>query len=188
MAESIGTVSKMTGVAYARAENGTLRDLRLGDDVYEGEVLVTAGGSVVEVSVPDAPAIVLPGDRELLLSNEVILAGNTAEESMIEEDSLSALIAALESGENDILAKLEATAAGIGAGGGSFIRLGRIGFGLQELQGVNELGGEANNATVLGGEANATVLGVKPMRQKRLLKACLILTCYWLWKLQQALR
>ena len=84
--------------------------------------------------MPDAPAIVLPGDRELLLSNEVILAGNTAEESMIEEDSLSALIAALESGENDILAKLEATAAGIGAGGGSFIRLGRIGFGLPELK------------------------------------------------------
>ena len=28
---------------------------------------------------------------------------------------------------------------------------------------MNELGGEANNATVLGGEANATVLGVKPM-------------------------
>ena len=144
MAESIGTVSKIIGVAYARAENGTLRELRLGDDVYEGEVLVTAGGSVVEVTVPDAPAIVLPGDRELLLSNEVILGGNTAEESMIEEDSLTALIAALESGENDILARLEATAAGIGTGGGSFIRLGRIGFGLPELQDVNNAATEAN--------------------------------------------
>ena len=74
MAQFIGTISKITGTVIARAPDGAIRELQLGDDVYQGEVLITAQGAIVEVTVPDAPAIVLPGGRELLLNGEVTVA------------------------------------------------------------------------------------------------------------------
>ena len=74
MAQFIGTISKITGTVIARAPDGAIRELQLGDDVYQGEVLITAQGAIVEVTVPDAPAIVLPGGRELLLNGEVSVA------------------------------------------------------------------------------------------------------------------
>ena len=142
MAQFVGTVSKLTGVAHARAEDGTMRELRLGDDVYQGEVLVTARGTVVQVSVPDAPSIVLPGERELLLNGEVTVANSdSADESVLDEETLDSLVAALESGEGDLLDGLEATAAGAGNEGSSFVRLGRIGYGLSELTELNDPNG-----------------------------------------------
>ncbi|MEY2909651.1 MAG: hypothetical protein RLZZ602_2174, partial [Pseudomonadota bacterium] len=141
MAQLIGIVTKLTGVVYARDAEGNLRELSLSSEVFQGETLVTAQGSIVEVTVPDAPPIVVPGARELLLNGEVTLAGrNTAEDAMLAEESLDALVAALEGGEGDLLTGegdlfdelgLEATAAG-GAGGegSSFVRLGRIGYDL----------------------------------------------------------
>jgi len=75
MAQLIGIVTKLTGVVYARDAEGNLRELSLSSEVFQGETLVTAQGSIVEVTVPDAPPIVVPGARELLLNGEVTLAG-----------------------------------------------------------------------------------------------------------------
>lgn len=137
MAQMIGTVAKLTGVAYARGEDGKLRELQIGDEVFQGEVLVTARGSVIQVDVPDAPAIVVPGEREVLLNGEVTYAErDTADESVLEQETLDDLVAALE-GDGDLIDSLgenTAPAAGaVGNEGSSFIRLGRIGYGLQEL-------------------------------------------------------
>ncbi len=129
MAQFIGTISKITGTVIARAPDGAIRELQLGDDVYQGEVLITAQGAIVEVTVPDAPAIVLPGGRELLLNGEVTVADrDTAADAGLDEETLDQVVAALESGA-DLDEILEETAAG-GAGneGSSFIRLGRIGL------------------------------------------------------------
>ena len=56
MAQVIGTVAKLVGVAYARASDGSLREMRLGDDVFDGEVLPwkqqrLAGPQVMRVTV-----------------------------------------------------------------------------------------------------------------------------------------
>ena len=129
MAQFVGTISKITGTVIARAPDGAIRELQLGDDVYQGEVLITAQGAIVEVTVPDAPAIVLPGGRELLLNGEVTVADrDTAADAGLDDETLDQVVAALESGAN-LDEILEETAAG-GAGneGSSFIRLGRIGL------------------------------------------------------------
>ena len=55
MAQFVGTISKLTGSVIARAEDGSTRELKLGDDVFEGETLVTGEGALVEVMMPDAP-------------------------------------------------------------------------------------------------------------------------------------
>ena len=38
MAQFLGTISKLTGTVIARAPDGAIRELQLGDDVYQGEV------------------------------------------------------------------------------------------------------------------------------------------------------
>ena len=133
MAQVIGTVAKLVGVAYARASDGSLREMRLGDDVFDGEVLLTAEGSAVELTIPDAPTILVAGGRELLINGELTLAmRDQAEDASVLDETLEAVVAALE-GDGDLLDALEATAAGGSAGdeGNSFVRLGRIGFDVE---------------------------------------------------------
>ena len=41
----IGKVSKLTGQAFAKNEKGELRELQVGDPVYEGDVVSTPPGA-----------------------------------------------------------------------------------------------------------------------------------------------
>ncbi len=133
MAQMIGTVSKLVGKVFARGENGEMRELRLGDSVFQGETLVTASGAVVEISAENAPPVVLSGDREMLLTGEMAVASrDEAADAAVSDETLEAVVAALE-GDGDLLEGLEAPAAGGATGGNegsSFVRLGRIGFDL----------------------------------------------------------
>ena len=52
MAQFVGTISKLTGSVIARAEDGSTRELKLGDDVFEGETLVTGEGALVPYIYP----------------------------------------------------------------------------------------------------------------------------------------
>jgi hypothetical protein len=135
MAQLIGTVEKLVGTAFARAADGTQRELRLGDELYVGETLLTGPGAVIEVAVPDAPSIVLPAGRELRLTGELLAeTRDSADEAAVQDPTIAAVVAALE-GDGDILENLAATAAG-GAQtdeGSSFVRLGRIAFELPEF-------------------------------------------------------
>ena len=136
MAQFIGTISKLTGAVLARAEDGSTRALKLGDDVFEGEVLVTGEGALVEVIFHDAPPIVLPGSRELLLSGELTVDGRDSITDAVLAGETPQLLATAEDGEIDfnLLLEEEATAAGAGGEGSSFVRLGRIGFGPEPLE------------------------------------------------------
>ena len=134
MAQFIGTISKVTGAVYVQAADGSRRPVKVGDDLFQGDLLVRSDGSVVEVSFADSTPLVMTGSGELLISAELIEEGrNTAADSALFDETLDAVVAALE-GEGDLLDELEATAAGgVGNEGSSFVRLGRIGYGLEEL-------------------------------------------------------
>ena len=134
MAQFIGTISKVTGAVYVQAADGSRRPVKVGDDLFQGDLLVRSDGSVVEVSFADSTPLVMTGSGELLISAELIEDGrNTAADSALFDETLDAVVAALE-GEGDLLDELEATAAGgVGNEGSSFVRLGRIGYGLEEL-------------------------------------------------------
>jgi len=134
VAQFIGTISKVTGAVYVQAADGSRRPVKVGDDLFQGDLLVRSDGSVVEVSFADSTPLVMTGSGELLISAELIEDGrNTAADSALFDETLDAVVAALE-GEGDLLDELEATAAGgIGNEGSSFVRLGRIGYGLEEL-------------------------------------------------------
>ena len=134
MAQFIATISKLTGTVYVQAADGSRRQVEVGDDLYQGDTLIRTDGSIVEISFADTTPLVMVGSGELLISGELTATGrNEISESAVFEETLDAVVAALE-GDGDLLEELEATAAG-GAGndGSTFVRLGRIGYGLEEI-------------------------------------------------------
>lgn len=66
MAQFVGTISKLSGAVSARAADAGTRMLELGDDVCEGEVLVTSDEALVEVMFQDAPPIVLTDRKSVV--------------------------------------------------------------------------------------------------------------------------
>src|SRR5210317_1965426 len=91
MAQFIGTISKLTGLAFAQSADGTRRQLKVGDDLFQGETLVRLDGSIVEVSFPDAPPMVMAGAGELLINAELTVAGRyTPADSALVDDTLDA--------------------------------------------------------------------------------------------------
>ncbi|MDG0991521.1 MAG: Ig-like domain-containing protein, partial [Luminiphilus sp.] len=153
MAQFVGTISKLSGAVSARAADAGTRMLELGDDVCEGEVLVTSDEALVEVMFQDAPPIVLTGGRELLLNGEVTAAGRDSITDAVLAGETPELLATAEDGEIDFnrLIEEEATAAGAQGDGSSFIRLGRIGFGPEPL----EASGAGAPASASAGDSSA---------------------------------
>ena len=170
----IARVSAIQGQAFAKDKSGALRTLRVGDAILEGEVIVTAENSRVDLATPDGRSLVMRGNETLTVDAEVagavkpdatdaaLLAGGTDVDKVIK--------AINDGGSLDAL--LEETAAGAGAGGAdggsSFVRLLRVVEGVDPLSfefdtarrgAVNEIGREADG--VVGGAAiNGVAAGV----------------------------
>lgn len=142
--QAIATVVSVSGTAYARGEDGQLREIKPGDVLLEGETVVTPNGGSVELALEDGSSLAVAEVPELLLTRDIVAErAASAAESAVEDETVEALLANLE-GEGDILEGLEATAAGAaGAGGGAsegsnFVRLTRIAEDTPELSSLVE--------------------------------------------------
>ena len=151
-AVAIATVVAVTGKAYARNADGELREIRPGDVLLEGETVVTPDGGSVELSLSDGSPLVVTDVPEMTLTPDLVAdTAAGADESAVQDETIDAVLAALESGE-DLSEVLDATAAGPGGAGPggeghSFIRLGRIVEGVDEFSGI--LGTQANEADAI---------------------------------------
>ena len=67
----IGTVTSLIGNATLRSADGVVRALKVGDEVVDGDVIVTSVGSFVEIQAPNDLPIVVPADNEFLINSEV---------------------------------------------------------------------------------------------------------------------
>ncbi|SEL47392.1 retention module-containing protein, partial [Halomonas daqiaonensis] len=140
---AIATVISITGEAYVRDENGNLRELSVGDTLEEGEVLVTSENGRVQLDFGDGiDPTVIEGGQQVAMTPDLIQLQRLADQAEDDEDlaedessaldeDLEALLTAIEEGDDDLLASLDATAAGAGGGGGEggghdFVRLVRI--------------------------------------------------------------
>ncbi|MFT6955878.1 MAG: carbon monoxide dehydrogenase subunit G, partial [Halieaceae bacterium] len=142
MAEiAIANVVAVMGTAYARNAEGELRELNPGDVVLEGETVVTPDGSRVEMELTNGNPFVVSDVEEMAITRDLMTeTAAGADESALEDESVDAVLAALESGEDlgDVLPAAAAGRAAGGAGGegSNFIRLSRIVEDTPELSGV----------------------------------------------------
>ncbi|MGB7645584.1 MAG: retention module-containing protein, partial [Pseudomonas fluorescens] len=68
----IGTVSLIEGQAFARGTDGKQRPLHLGDQVFEGEIIVTGENGRVELSLDDGHKFLLRNHETVTLDAAVI--------------------------------------------------------------------------------------------------------------------
>ena len=94
----IGTVTSLIGNATLRSADGVVRALKVGDEVVDGDVIVTSAGSFVEIQAPNDLPIVVPADNEFLINSELFGEGVGEDEAQLFDESVTDLIAALESG------------------------------------------------------------------------------------------
>ncbi|MBK9351447.1 MAG: retention module-containing protein [Sulfuritalea sp.] len=74
----IGKVSSVGGEAFAKGEDGSLRQVRVGDPVFEGEIVQAAPGGHVELAFRDGTAYFLR-DREGVTLDGMTFGGRGAD-------------------------------------------------------------------------------------------------------------
>ncbi|MDR2452593.1 MAG: retention module-containing protein, partial [Candidatus Accumulibacter sp.] len=137
----VARVSAVQGQVFAKAADGSLRPLRVGDLIYDGESIVTGDGSFVDLAALDGQALTLGANETLVMDAEVL--GQSAPDATdaavkVGGEEFNRIVTALNEGQS-LDALLEETAAGassagVGAGGGpTFVRLLRIGEGIDPL-------------------------------------------------------
>jgi VCBS repeat-containing protein len=174
----VGKVSAIEGRVTAKGTDGTIRVLKLGDPVYEGDVIQTPEGGRVELALNDGVAYFLR-DKETVTLDEMVLGGRIADAregalmpgSLGELEDISRAIA--EGSSLDRL--LEETAAGRPAlfgrvdDGHSFVQLLRIaeaidplGYKFATREGGQGDDGGRNGAGATDNTANDTADSTEP--------------------------
>ncbi|MBX3678426.1 MAG: retention module-containing protein, partial [Rhodocyclaceae bacterium] len=129
----IGKVASIQGQAFIQAQDGSRRPLKVGDLVHEGEVILTADNSRVELEFNDGKAFLLRANETVTLDAAVIGAELPEPRNAALLDRVGELAditrAIAEGSSLDQL--LEETAAGLTGGGGNdgghgFVQLLRI--------------------------------------------------------------
>jgi hypothetical protein len=158
----LARVSAIQGKAFARDQDGNLRQLHIGDVIYEGDVVVTGAGSRVDLATPDSHSLVLRANETLTVDAEVFatVKPDATDAALLggARDVDRVIKAINEGGSLDAL--LDETAAGAGTPGGAdggptFVRLLRI------VENVDPLAFEFGTARtapvdeVLGGAGSA---------------------------------
>ncbi|MBT4521364.1 MAG: retention module-containing protein, partial [Halieaceae bacterium] len=122
----IATVTSITGSAYARNEEGELRELHPGDSLFDGDTVVTPNGAEVAMDLADGSPLTVSDMAEMAITGDLLADGAaTAEESAVDGASVEQVLASLGGGEeqND--------------GGGGTVRLGRVAEETSEFDGTS---------------------------------------------------
>jgi hypothetical protein len=132
MANIVGKVALLQGQAVARGADGSQRALKVGDVVYEGEVIVTAANSRVELALEGGNTFLLRAKETVTLDKAVI--GNELPEArdaaLLDRVTETAEITRAIAQGSSLDELLEETAAGLSGGpasdGHGFVELLRI--------------------------------------------------------------
>ncbi|QYF93780.1 VCBS domain-containing protein [Massilia sp. PAMC28688] len=130
----IGKVTVLAGHATARSLDGAVRELKLGDPVFEGDVITTDAGGKVEIAFDGGRNYVIGGSETVTLDGQVFdPAGVEARDAALlpARGELGPVTDAIINGNGSLDALLEETAAGVNGGGGddngsSFVELARV--------------------------------------------------------------
>jgi T1SS-143 domain-containing protein len=141
----IATVTGVVGTVFAIAPNGTVRTLKVGDTLQQGEIVRTGANARVELAMADGAATaatttagaangnVAIGSNAIVKVDDNMALGDarpTAQEAAVGIQAIQQVLQALEAG-GDLTEELEAAAAGIAGGdgdgaGSDFVQLARV--------------------------------------------------------------
>ncbi|HEY8026518.1 MAG TPA: Ig-like domain-containing protein, partial [Burkholderiaceae bacterium] len=131
----IGKVVVLQGHAYIRTAGGAQIELKLGDPIHEGDVIVTGPGAVVQIGYGQGETYVVHQNETVTVDNSVFAVdGPDAHNAALTAKGaqLATITDAIASGNGSLDQLLEASAAGLGGGGGdtndghTFVQLVRI--------------------------------------------------------------
>ena len=152
-AQARGIVVILQGKAWVVDTNGNRKALAVGDEVQEGQLVVTDEGTRLELALPNGQPLMIAAGRELLIDASLLGTANTdkVEASLVDLNSGSAEVARIIASGGDLSTQLEATAAGLGGGEGgnshSFVRLMRIQEEVSPLS-IDRAGGSTDEQPV----------------------------------------
>lgn len=128
MASVIGTVTKIVGIAIVVDEQGKRHLLKQGEQLHDGDRVITSEGTTVSVAYVGGGNATLQESQTIKISDQLVPAVNAdATENAVNMAVFKQIIAAINSGQ-DITELLDAAAAGVieGEGNASFVNLDRI--------------------------------------------------------------
>ena len=102
-----GSIKEISGSVSAQSSTGQVRELNVGDIIYENELIVTTGGSRVTIELDNGKTINLSENAQILIDESVIGVVDARDAVVSEVEGLQA---ALEAGEE--IGDEEATAVG----------------------------------------------------------------------------
>jgi len=134
-----GSVAHIVGKAWLRHADGSQHEIRVGDRVAEGQIIVTDANSSVDLRGAHGDMIAIGEAREVLADANLLAQDpSTPQEAAVKppDGDFERALSALNSG-TDPFANLDPTGAGLGTGGDSeshgFVRLFRISETLDPL-------------------------------------------------------
>nr|CBA31110.1 hypothetical protein Csp_C26910 [Curvibacter putative symbiont of Hydra magnipapillata] len=131
-AQARGVVVILQGNAWVVSPDGSKRAIKLGDEIQEGQIVLTEDGTRLELALPNGREISLESGRELLIDANLLgFAPEDATNAALKDlNSSPAAIARVIASGGDLSAELDPTAAGLSGGDASdshsFVRVIRI--------------------------------------------------------------
>ncbi len=129
VARPVAVIISVVGKAYVRHENGELVELKTGDILLEGQVVITSADGRVELDFGGGSPFSLQPNQTVQMTAELSESLQPSiEESALQEDSFAQIVQTLENG-GDLDAVIEAPGAGPAGSndsGNNFVRLTNI--------------------------------------------------------------
>ena len=145
----IGKVVALQGQAIIKSPDGKQHQLKVGDVVYENDVIVAAPGAQVELAFDSGHNYLVRQNETVTLDASVFASAQTdiAKAALLPADASPQNITNAIIGENSLDKLLEETAAGLGGGdasdGSNFVRLERIAESVTPASGNAVVGTES---------------------------------------------
>ena len=111
-AQARGIVVILEGKAWLVDANGNRRALKVGDEVQEGQQIVTEDGTRLELALPNGQPLIVTSGRELLIDANLLGTASTdkSEASLVDLNSGAAEVARIIASGGDLSTQLDATA------------------------------------------------------------------------------
>jgi hypothetical protein len=127
----IATVASIDGKAFVESPDGTVTELKIGDVVYDGQLVFASEGGYVELTDTDGDILRIDSNIKTAMTTDLLESAPGVDESAVEDQTVAGILQALEQGQelSEVLSQLESTAAGAGGATGEghgFVRLDRV--------------------------------------------------------------